>query len=70
MRTIKLKAGDIFCIPLFMPKDDWKLLNKLKNASYENQDGMFEVRSNNKAINGDLQELFLMQLEEQYMINE
>lgn len=35
MRTIKLKVGDIFCIPLFMPKDDWKLLNKLKKEDYD-----------------------------------
>ena len=35
MRAIKLKAGDIFCIPLFMPKDDWKLLNKLKKEDYD-----------------------------------
>lgn len=58
-------------IRLVMQDTISSIFAKLDNiASYENQDGMFELRSNNKAINGDLQELFLMQLEEQYMINE
>lgn len=35
MRNIKLKAGNLFCIPLFMPKDDWKLLNKLNRDDYD-----------------------------------
>ena len=28
MNKIIINAGEIFCIPLFMPKDDWKLKNK------------------------------------------
>lgn len=30
-----MKAGNLFCIPLFMPKDDWKLLNKLNRDDYD-----------------------------------
>lgn len=31
MNKIVVHAGDIFCIPLFMPKDDWKLKAKLSD---------------------------------------
>lgn len=31
----KFNIGDIFCIPLFMPKDDWKLSKKLKSEDYD-----------------------------------
>ena len=31
MKKIKINSGEIFCIPLFMPKDDWKLKAKLSD---------------------------------------
>ena len=31
MNKIVVHAGAIFCIPLFMPKDDWKLKVKLSD---------------------------------------
>ena len=31
MNKIVVNAEDIFCIPLFMPKDDWKLKAKLSD---------------------------------------
>ena len=31
MNKVAVHAGDIFCIPLFMPKDDWKLKAKLSD---------------------------------------
>lgn len=31
MNKIVIHAGTIFCIPLFMPKDDWKLKAKLSD---------------------------------------
>lgn len=31
MNKIVVHAGEIFCIPLFMPKDDWKLKAKLSD---------------------------------------
>jgi hypothetical protein len=31
MRKIVVIPGEIFCIPLFMSKDDWKLKMKLSN---------------------------------------
>jgi hypothetical protein len=32
---IKVNAGQIFCIPLFMPKDDWKLSIKLSKNDFD-----------------------------------
>ena len=31
MSNLKVEHGSIFCIPLFMPKDDWKLKLKLSD---------------------------------------
>lgn len=31
MKKISVDSGEIFCIPLFMPKDDWKLKTKLSD---------------------------------------
>ena len=33
---IKIESGSIFCIPLFMDKDDWKLKTKLSENDLEN----------------------------------
>ena len=35
MNKIVVRAGDIFCIPLFMPKDDWKLKAKLSDKDLD-----------------------------------
>ncbi len=35
MNKIIVNAGDIFCIPLFMPKDDWKLKIKLSDKDLD-----------------------------------
>lgn len=35
MRKIIVDPGTIFCIPLFMPKDDWKLKTKLSDEDLE-----------------------------------
>ena len=35
MTKIIVNAGDIFCIPLFMPKDDWKLKIKLSDKDLD-----------------------------------
>ena len=35
MNKIVVHAGDIFCIPLFMPKDDWKLKAKLSDKDLD-----------------------------------
>lgn len=35
MKKILLNSGEIFCIPLFMPKDDWKLKIKLSNEDLD-----------------------------------
>ena len=35
MKKIIVNAGEIFCIPLFMPKDDWKLKTKLSNEDLD-----------------------------------
>lgn len=35
MKKILLNLGEIFCIPLFMPKDDWKLKIKLSNEDLD-----------------------------------
>ena len=44
------------------------IFGKLDNiSSYENQDGSFELNINGHAINGDLQEIFLMNVEEYNM---
>lgn len=40
MNNMDIKPGDIFCIPLFMPKEDWKLRTKLKKEDY-NKDFAF-----------------------------
>lgn len=35
MKKIFVNSGEIFCIPLFMPKDDWKLKFKLSNKDLD-----------------------------------
>lgn len=35
MAKLEIKPGDIFCIPLFMSKDDWKLNSKLRKEDYD-----------------------------------
>lgn len=40
INSIDIKPGDIFCIPLFMPKEDWKLRTKLKKED-SNRDFAF-----------------------------
>lgn len=35
MKKIAVTPGEIFCIPLFMPKDDWKLKAKLSDADLD-----------------------------------
>lgn len=35
MKKILLNSGEIFCIPLFMPKDDWKLKIKLSDKDLD-----------------------------------
>ena len=35
MRKIIVDPGMIFCIPLFMPKDDWQLKTKLSDEDLE-----------------------------------
>lgn len=35
MKKIAVTPGEIFCIPLFMPKDDWKLKSKLSDADLD-----------------------------------
>ena len=35
MTKIIVNAGDIFCIHLFMPKDDWKLKIKLSDKDLD-----------------------------------
>lgn len=35
MSKIKVNSGEIFCIPLFMPKDDWKLKTKLSDEDLD-----------------------------------
>lgn len=35
MKKILLNSGAIFCIPLFMPKDDWKLKIKLSDKDLD-----------------------------------
>ena len=35
MNKVIVHAGDIFCIPLFMPKDDWKLKAKLSDKDLD-----------------------------------
>jgi len=35
MNKVIVHAGDIFCIPLFMPKDDWKLKVKLSDKDLD-----------------------------------
>lgn len=35
MNKIIINAGEIFCIPLFMPKDDWKLKTKLSDKDLD-----------------------------------
>jgi len=35
MKKIKVNSGEIFCIPLFLPKDDWKLKIKLSDDDLE-----------------------------------
>ena len=36
MKKIIVTPGEIFCIPLFMPKDDWKLKTKLLDKDLDN----------------------------------
>ena len=36
MKRIIVTPGEIFCIPLFMPKDDWKLKTKLLDKDLDN----------------------------------
>lgn len=35
MRKIIVNPGDVFCIPLFMDKDDWKLKKKLDDGDLD-----------------------------------
>ncbi|SHL26201.1 Imm26 family immunity protein [Flavobacterium chilense] len=35
MNKFKITPGEIFCIPLFMPKDDWKLKIKLSDEDLD-----------------------------------
>lgn len=35
MKKIFVNSGEIFCIPVFMPKDDWKLKIKLSNEDLD-----------------------------------
>lgn len=35
MKKIIINPGDIICIPLFMPKDDWKLKTKLSDSDLD-----------------------------------
>lgn len=35
MKKIIVDSGEIFCIPLFMPKDDWRLKTKLSDEDLE-----------------------------------
>lgn len=35
MKEIIVDPGEIFCIPLFMPKDDWKLKTKLSEEDLD-----------------------------------
>ena len=35
MKKNIIDSGEIFCIPLFMPKDDWKLKTKLSDEDLE-----------------------------------
>jgi len=35
MKEIIVTPGEIFCIPLFMPKDDWKLKSKLSERDFD-----------------------------------
>ena len=37
MKKIIVNAGEIFCIPLFMPKDDWKLKTKLSDEDLDKE---------------------------------
>ena len=37
MKKVIVNSGDIFCIPLFMPKDDWKLKTKLSNDDLDKE---------------------------------
>ena len=44
------------------------IFGKLDNiSSYANQEGSFELNINGSTINGDLQEIFLMKMEEDYL---
>lgn len=35
MKKVIVTPGEIFCIPLFMPKDDWKLRTKLSDEDLD-----------------------------------
>jgi hypothetical protein len=35
MKKVVVNSGEIFCIPLFMPKDDWKLKTKLSDEDLD-----------------------------------
>jgi hypothetical protein len=35
MKSKYIEGGEIFCIPLFMPKDDWKLKIKLSEKDFD-----------------------------------
>lgn len=37
MGEVKITPGEIFCIPLFMPKDDWKLKTKLSDKDLDKE---------------------------------
>ena len=57
-----------FFVKLVMQDVVSTIFGKLDNiSSYENQDGSFELSINGHAINGDLQEIFLMNIEEYNM---
>lgn len=56
MKKIIVDSGEIFCIPLFMPKDDWRLKTKLSDEDLEKDFAFGRVIETSSSV---LVEIFL-----------
>lgn len=50
MKEIIVTPGEIFCIPLFMPKDDWKLKTKLSDNDLNKNFAFGRVIETNSSV--------------------
>lgn len=50
MKEIIVTPGEIFCIPLFMPKDDWKLKTKLSDNDLDKNFAFGRVIETNSSV--------------------